>query len=136
MRPMIFALILTVLSPVALPAQEPANPSIEAIIKNQIAAFQADDFVRAFTFASPDIKNIFGTAQNFGVMVQRGYPMVHHPKSVRMLDLREVNGRYWQRVMIVDNAGATHMLGYEMIETSEGWQINAVQILPQSGVGV
>ena len=52
-----------------------------------------------------------------------------------MLALREVAGNLWQRVMVTDQAGNTHLLDYQMVETPEGWQINGVQLLPQSGVG-
>lgn len=116
-------------------AEEPRNPGIEGVINDQITALKADDFARAFTFASPGIKGIFGTAENFGAMVAQGYPMVYRPDAVRMLELRRVAGNLWQRVMITDQTGATHMLDYMMIETPDGWQINAVQLLPQAGVG-
>lgn len=115
-----------------LAAQEDA---IGATIQSQIDAFLKDDFATAFRFASPDIKSMFGTPENFGRMVQQGYPMVHRPQSVRMLELREVAGRLWQRVMVTDQQGRTHLLDYQMIETAEGWQINAVQLLPSVGVG-
>ena len=129
----VLALSLGIALPVA--AKDANQTAIETTITDQIAAFQADDFARAFSFASPTIKGMFGTPQNFGVMVQRGYPMVYRPNAVRMLDLREVDGRLWQRVMVTDQAGATHLLDYQVVETPEGWQINAVQLLPQSGVG-
>ena len=118
----------------ALPAFAQEAP-IQNTIQSQLRAFQADDFTTAFTFASPTIKGVFGNPENFGRMVTQGYPMVHRPSAVRMLALREVDGRMWQRVMVTDQSGATHLLDYEMIETAEGWQINAVQLLPQSGVG-
>jgi hypothetical protein len=31
--------------------------------------------------------------------------------------------------------GRTHTLDYQMIETSEGWQINGVQLLKSEGLG-
>ena len=34
-----------------------------------------------------------------------------------------------------DSAGRTHMLDYQMVETPEGWQINAVELLKAAGVG-
>lgn len=116
-------------------ADEPQNPAIERVISNQITALQADDFVTAFTFASPNIKGIFGTPENFGAMVAKGYPMVYRPDAVQMLELRSVSGNLWQRVLITDQTGQTHILDYMMIETADGWQINAVQLLPQTGVG-
>ena len=118
----------------ALPAAAQDAP-IRATIEHQLQAFQADDFATAFTFASPNIKAIFGTPENFGRMVSQGYPMVHRPGAVKMLELREVAGALWQRVMITDSAGRTHLLDYQMLETAEGWQINAVQLLQSAGLG-
>jgi Domain of unknown function (DUF4864) len=118
----------------ALPVAAQEEP-IQQTIQNQLDAFQADDFARAFTFASPNIKGIFGTPDNFGAMVSQGYPMVRSPSAVTMLELREVAGNLWQRVMITDEAGRTHLLDYQMIETAEGWQINGVQLLRAPDVG-
>jgi Domain of unknown function (DUF4864) len=128
---------LVLASVLALPAMadEVRNPAIEATIQGQITAFLAEDMATAFKFAAPNIKTIFGTAENFGAMVKQGYPMVYHPSAVRMLDLRRVAGNLWQRVMVTDDAGRTHMLDYQMLETPEGWQINGVQLLPEAGVG-
>ncbi len=109
--------------------------SIEGTIRGQIDAFLADDFTRAFSYASPMIQGIFGTPENFGAMVQQGYPMVHHPTAVRMLEQREVSGQVYQRIMVTDQAGTTHMLDYQMIQVGDGWQINGVQLLPSVGVG-
>jgi hypothetical protein len=118
----------------ALPAAAQEAP-IENTIRSQIDAFLADDFARAFTFASPTIKQMFGTPENFGAMVRNGYPMVYRPADVQMMELREIAGNLWQRVRITDQAGAGWFLDYMMVETAEGWQINAVQILPAPDVG-
>ncbi|MCF8485317.1 MAG: DUF4864 domain-containing protein [Rhodobacteraceae bacterium] len=119
----------------AMPAIAQEAP-IQNTIQSQLNAFVADDFATAFTFASPTIKGMFGTSENFGMMVQKGYPMVHRPADVTMLELREVAGNLWQRVMITDQQGRTHLLDYQMVETPDGWQINGVQLLPSPGVGV
>ena len=134
MRRLLIGLALAGLATLAQ-ADEPRNPGIEGVIQDQITALKADDFATAFTFASPNIQAMFGTAENFGAMVAQGYPMVYRPDAVRMLELRRVAGNLWQRVLITDPSGRTHMLDYMMIETPDGWQINAVQLLPQAGVG-
>ncbi|WP_271948323.1 DUF4864 domain-containing protein [Ruegeria faecimaris] len=108
------------------------NAEIEANIAGQIQAFKADDFATAFTFASPTIQRLFGTPENFGVMVRRGYPMVWRPADVRFLELREISGALWQKVMITDGDGQVHILDYEMIPQEEGWKINGVQLLGNS----
>lgn len=126
--------VLTVVC-LAFPATAQEQP-IQDTIQSQIDAFIADDFAKAFSYASPNIKGLFGTAENFGAMVTQGYPMVHRPAEVEMQELREVAGNLWQRVRVTDQAGQAHFLDYMMIETPEGWQINAVQLLPAPAVGV
>jgi hypothetical protein len=119
----------------AAQAQVARDPAIETTIQNQFDAFLKDDIATAFSFASPGIKGLFGTPENFGRMVQKGYPMVWRPSDVKYLELREVAGRLWQRVMVTDQSGRTHLLDYQMIQTPDGWEINAVQLLPGVGVG-
>ena len=108
---------------------------IAGVIGDQIEAFKADDFATAFTFASPSIKQLFGTSDRFGSMVRNGYPMVWRPGEVRFLDLEEMGSARLQRVLITDLSGASHLLEYQMIPTENGWQINGVRIIQAPGVG-
>lgn len=124
---LLFALAL------ALPA-EAQDADIQAVITNQMEAFKADDFDTAFTYAAPNIKRMFGTADRFGMMVRQGYPMVHRPADVEYLELEDRGGVLWQRVQVQDAQGAFHYLAYMMIETPDGWQIAAVQTLPAPDV--
>ena len=133
MRNRLFAVLVA--AALALPAAAQEGP-IQQTIQNQLQAFQADDFAQAFSYASPTIKGLFGTPENFGAMVRNGYPMVYRPAEVEMQELREVAGNLWQRVRILDQSGRAHLLDYMMVETPEGWQINAVQILPATDLGV
>ncbi|NQY61362.1 DUF4864 domain-containing protein [Cognatishimia sp.] len=125
----VFALLLSLWASVSV-AQE---RDIQAVITQQIEAFQVDDFAQAFTYASPNIQGFFGTSERFGQMVMSGYPMVHRPDAVRYLELREIAGNLWQRVMITDPAGVIHMLDYQMKMIDGMWRINGVQILPAPG---
>lgn len=110
--------------------------ALQSTILNQFEAFKADDFVTAFGFASPVIKGIFGTPENFGAMVRQGYPMVYRPAEVRMLDQRQVGDTTIQRVLVTDAQGRSHVLDYQMVETPDGWQINGVTLVPSGGIGV
>jgi len=116
-------------------AQTESSDAIRGTIQSQIDAFLADDFATAFSFASPAIKGMFGNPDNFGMMVRQGYPMVWRPSDLRFLDLREMAGRHYQRVQIVDREGVPYIAEYEMIETAEGWQINGVRIERAPEVG-
>ncbi|MEM8632051.1 MAG: DUF4864 domain-containing protein [Pseudomonadota bacterium] len=132
-----FAVALILVLGLSFPvlAEEPKNPDIEATIQRQIDAFLVDDFETAFTFASPTIRQMFGTSERFGQMVRQGYPMVWRPSDVRYLELRYVGAGLWQKVLITDAEGRIHTLDYQMIPTEGGWQINGVQILRAPDIG-
>lgn len=110
------------------------STEIQSAIGSQIDAFQIDDFETAFGFASPTLQRLFGSPQNFQSMVIRGYPMVWRPAEVRYLELAEVNGNPFQKVLIKDLKGVVHILGYLMLKTDMGWKINGVQLLPAPDV--
>ncbi len=109
--------------------------AIEGVIGGQLEAFNQRDVGEAWQYASPNIQRMFGNSTNFGVMVQRGYPMVWDNADVRFLELREINGFLWQKVIVRDRAGEFHALDYQMIETANGWQINGVTLVPLPDVG-
>ncbi len=136
---MLAALLLDGVTTTGLRAQDGtgagAEAGIEAVIDGQMQAFRAEDVEGAFSFASPNIKGIFGSPENFGTMVQRGYPMVWDNADIRYLELREIDGRLWQKVIVQDEAGTLHALDYQMIETPDGWQIDGVQLLDAPDVG-
>lgn len=106
-----------------------ANDAIKTVIGSQLEAFNDRDVTEAFSYASPMIKGIFRDPANFGMMVERGYPMVWDNSNVRFLGLRQEAGMQIQRVMIEDQQGNFHTLEYAMIETPDGWQINGVQLV-------
>jgi hypothetical protein len=124
MRHMISAILVTLA--LALPAK--ANEDIEKVISNQIDAFLADDFETAFTYASPMIKDIFGTPEKFGQMVRQGYPMVWRPSEVNFLSIDRRGKELWQNVMVRDAEGALYILEYQMVPGGTGWLINAVRV--------
>lgn len=119
----------------AVRSEETPGSAIRGVIQSQIDAFRADDFARAFTFASPGIKRIFENPDRFGTMVREGYPMVWRPSAVEFGDLREIAGALWQRVIVTDAEGRVHVLDYQMVPAGDGWQINGVQLLRAPDVG-
>ena len=139
MRIKLFFLVLlaSLTAAISVRAQEVVapEPGIEATIGAQIEAFLVDDFAEAFSYASPNIQGMFGNSDRFGQMVQNGYPMVWRPGEVTYLELRDVAGALWQRVMIRDRLGGVHMLDYQMIDVGGDWRINGVQLLRAPDVG-
>jgi len=117
----------------SLPARAQSG-EITGVISNQLEAFQAGDLDRAFSYASPTIKGMFGNPERFGVMVERGYPMVWRPADVQFGPLKFMSGRLLQIVFFTDQLGQVFEASYEMIETKDGWQINGVT-LKEAGLG-
>ena len=129
-------LILAMLLAVSFASAPKAQTAdVQDVISAQIEAFRADDFEKAFTYASPTIRGIFGTSERFGVMVRQGFPMVWRPGAIRFLEFRPNAGGTDQLVLIRDAEGVFHTLKYEMIETPEGWKINGVQFVGAPELG-
>ena len=129
MRPLLtLAFLALPLGAAAQDAQDQA--AIEAVITDQLSDFNARDVPGAWEHASPTIRGIFGTPENFGDMVENGYPMVWDNSDAQFLDLRAEGGALRQKVLIEDAEGRGWILDYEMLELPEGWRINGVQVLP------
>ena len=73
MRDGLYGLLTAAL--LALPVAAQETP-IQHTIQSQIEPSRRMISPRAFTLPAPNIKGIFGTAENFGAMVKKGYPMV------------------------------------------------------------
>jgi Domain of unknown function (DUF4864) len=129
-------LILTMALALWVKPAKADDAAIRQVIAAQIEAFKENDFGRAFTYASPTIRNAFRTPENFGAMVRQGYPMVWRPTDVRYLDARMVAGKLWQKVLVTDAKGARYLMDYRMIEVEGAWLIDAVQMLELPEVSV
>ena len=113
-----------------------AREDVQATIKGQFLAFLEGDVSRAFTYASSSIRSMFGTAQNFGAMVQRSYPMVWRSAGVTFLEHKETPLGRTQDVKIFDAAGTAHYLRYFVTQTPNGWKISGVQFLNITDISV
>ena len=109
---------------------------VQATISLQLEAFLKDDFDTAFTFASPSIRSMFQSPQNFGQMVQRGYPMVWRPREFNFLEHRQDPKGRAQDIQIIDQSGTVHYLRYFLVDTTKGWKISGVQFLDASDYSV
>lgn len=118
-------------------AQAVDSGAIQQVISQQIAAFQADDGERAFSYASDMIRGLFGNHTRFMQMVRGGYQAVYRPRSVQFLSLTERDGKPVQPVALVGPDGRAYEARYEMIwQAGDGWRINGVWFVQPSQFGV
>ena len=105
---------------------------IQSTISDQLRAFASDNFIEAFTHASPGIKDIFGTVENFSNMVKKGYPMVWRYNNFEFLNLEETPRGYSQIVRITDQNDKLFLLKYFMKNVAGIWKISGVSIIEAS----
>jgi hypothetical protein len=111
----------------SLPSTE--RRAIRSVIESQISAFRADDGERAFGFASPSIRGIFRTADNFMAMVRRGYEPVYRPRDVRFGDLVDVEQALVQKVYVTAPDGKQVLALYSMERQADGsWRISGCML--------
>ena len=114
-------------------AGDPA--AFRTVIQSQLEAFQRDDGSAAFAHASPTIKGIFGTPENFMRMVMSGYPQVYRPRSVDFGAVIDYRGQPTQLVYLTGPDGDAVIVYYQMQQQPDGtWQINGVFLEPVSNV--
>jgi Domain of unknown function (DUF4864) len=136
MRRVVLILVL-LLAPLMVSAQENGGPesAIQEVIGNQFSAFSTGNLIIAWGYASPVIQGMFQTPENFGAMVERGFPMVWQPGEVTFQGIGRRNGRPVQRVQVIDADGRLHLLDYEMVQVDGNWRISAVEIVRAPSVG-
>lgn len=108
------------------------DKAVQGVIGTQMEALRQGDFPGAYEMASPGIRGVFGPVENFERMLKQGYPEVLDPRLFRFMELEPRGERQAQVLMIEDRQGRVHMLEYMMIETEDGWRIDAVRRLPAS----
>ena len=125
-----FIAVILIFISTTLAADEQTD--IQNTISNQLEAFASDDFTEAFTHASPGIKDIFGSVDNFSRMVKNGYPMVWRYNNFQFLKLEETPQGYFQIVRITDKKDELFLLKYFMKNISGIWKISGVTIIETS----
>ena len=122
----------------APPAQAQADPdqgAIRGVISDQLDAFLADDAARAYSHASPGIRQLFPGEEHFMGMVQRGYAPVYRSRSREFRDLRQTALGPVQEVLLVDATGQEWLALYTMEQQPDGsWKIAGVRLVRQEGV--
>lgn len=132
-----FGVVLVAVAPRAALAQGISatdQQAIRAVIEGQLAAFAADDAARAFAYATPVLRERFGTPDRFVEMVRRNYPVIYRPASVIFLTPVRAQGQIVQGVNLTDTNGGLWLAVYQFERQPDAsWRISACVIQPSSG---
>ncbi len=111
--------------------------AFQAIISDQIAAFNSDDAARAYSHAAPVIRQLFPTPDVFMGMVKKGYPPVYRQKSFNFGPVTSAAGRPEQEVTIVDLNGQVWTAIYSFERQANGsWKISGCRLVRAEGADV
>ncbi|MEB3279695.1 MAG: DUF4864 domain-containing protein [Lyngbya sp.] len=103
---------------------------IRSVIERQLEAFQRDDAVGAFAFASAEIQAKFGTPEQFLQMVKTGYLAVYRPRSVVFEDAVVRQGIPTQPVLLLSPDGNPVRAVYMMEQYNNGsWRIDGCYLV-------
>ncbi len=108
--------------------------AIRSVIEQQIAAFARDDGVAAFSYASPNIRALFGSPEAFMSMVKAGYQAVYRAQQLTFKRTRARHGQIVQGLVVVGPDGLPVLAVYFMERQPLGdWRIDGVQMLALPG---
>lgn len=108
--------------------------SVRAVIQAQLAAFAADDAKRAFSYATPRLRDVFDSAETFVAMVRSSYPVVYRPASIAFLKPQIEEGVLTQGVHMTDANGVLWLALYQLErQRDKTWRISACQIVEAAG---
>lgn len=115
------------------PAQGLAPDEVRAmqrVIDAQLEAFSRDDEQGAFAFASPGIRERFGTAATFAAMVRKQYAVVYRHASRTFLRPVIEDGMVIFPVQLSDGQGRVWIALYVMKRSGEDWTVAGCQLVP------
>jgi hypothetical protein len=130
--------LLLAVAPLLATAQSALSPedarAVREVIEAQLDAFRRDDAARAFSLATPGIRETFGSPENFMEMVRRSYAVVYRPKSVAFEAPVVIDGQIVQPVRMIDAKGRAWLALYPMVRQSDGsWRTDGCQLGRLSG---
>ncbi len=104
--------------------------SVRAAVQGQLDAFAVDDAARAFSFAAPGIREMFGSAERFMAMVRTNYPVVYRHASAAFLVPESVGGEVIQGVHFTDGQGVLWLAVYRLQRQVDNiWRISGCQVV-------
>lgn len=117
------------------PSSDAVKKELTDIIDAQLAAFRANDFPKAYTFAATEIKGMFG-ADDFEKMVRAAYPVIAHSTTADYGIAFDTGEEAVVNVRI-SNAEIKGVEYQYMLKKEDGhWKISGVAEIKPQGLSV
>jgi len=129
-RPSIILLGFLILAVNPVLADDPASRSLQEVIRQQLTAFNADDYPKAYGYASRHIQDKF-SLEEFKAMVRTGYPQIAQSLRTSFGDIAYSEDKLHASAQ-VDVTGVDHVTvraEYRMVMEDGRWKIDGVVLL-------
>jgi hypothetical protein len=117
------------------PSSNMVKNELTAVIEEQLAAFRAGDYPRAYTLAAAEIKEMFPLS-DFEEMVKTGYPVIAHSKRVVYGLALDGGDEAVITVRVQNAAGESAAYQYHLIKQGGRWKIGGVTAVEKTGMVV
>jgi hypothetical protein len=111
------------------PAMHYSRPEVRkeivAVVEGQLAAFRANDYAQAYTFAARQLREQF-TAKQFTVMIVRGYPVIAQNKRAECGLPMDDGSTATLVVEVFASEGRSGSYRYTLLKEAAGWRIAGV----------
>ena len=116
------------------PAMHAADwTAIKKVIAEQRSALKAGDAAKAFTYASPGIREQFGDAATFMDMVRVAYSALLTARYTEFLEGAVIDGTVVQPLRLIDSDNTVRVALYIMERQRNGtWRIGGCRIAPST----
>ncbi len=142
--PLILVAVAVALSPVgtvrAQPpsshlSTDPVKQELSRVIDAQLAAFRANDYAKAYTFAAGAIQEMFAVG-SFEEMVKSGYPLIAHAAKVEYGLAFDTGEEAVINVTVEGSDGRRVQYQYLLKKEGGAWKISGVGELKSEGLSV
>ena len=130
--------------PAASPAGSPSTPhhtsdalkkELTAVIEAQLAAFRADDYPKAYTFAAAEIRGIF-PVEDFEKMVRSNYAVIAKSTNTEYGVAFDTGEEAVVNVRIQNAEKKSVEYQYLLKKEDAGWKISGVSEVKAEGLSV
>lgn len=119
----------------AHPTSADVKTQLTAVIDGQLAAFRANDYPKAFTFASSMIQSMFAP-DDFEKMVKSAYPVIAHSTSNEYGVMFDTGEEAVVSVRVQNDKKENVEYHYMLKKEAGGWKINGVSEIKPEGLSV
>ena len=125
LMPVFFVLLQAIAPAQAQSVSAKYGKAAQSVIQAQLAAFAKDQAEKAFSYATPELRQSIASPEAFMAIVKNSYPVVYRQSAVVFLRPELAGKEIVQRVQMRDAGGANWLAIYRLQQQKDkSWRIS------------